>query len=137
MRHAAMGLPETILFYLLFGAGVAAAVALRRGSCSPGEAFFRIVTAFFFWPLYVPPLLQHSEEKAPPRSVQARNSGAPDEPYAASIAQVEAEREAALDSLDGWAESVLAREHDRFGELRAAWRQQAERIGQLDRLLAT
>jgi hypothetical protein len=32
---------------------------------------------------------------------------------------------------------VLAREYDRFAELRSAWRQQAERIRQLDRLLAS
>ena len=132
-----MGLTETILFYLLFGVGVAAAVALRRESGGRGETLFRIVTAFLFWPLYIPLLLDRPEQKEPLRRPPERDSVRPGEPYAAGIAQVEAELEAALDSLDGWAENVLAREHDRFAELRAAWRQQAERIGQLDRLLAT
>jgi hypothetical protein len=54
---------------------------------------------------------------------------------AAAIAQVEAELEAALQSLDGWAGHVLARERDRLHELRAAWRLQAERIREMDRLL--
>src|SRR5262245_7539656 len=137
MRHVAMGLTETILFYLLFGVGVAAAVALRRESGGRGETLFRIVTALLFWPLYIPLLLDRPEQKEPLRRPRERDSVRPGEPYAAGIAQVEAELEAALDSLDGWAENVLAREHDRFAELRAAWRQQAERIGQLDRLLAT
>ena len=57
--------------------------------------------------------------------------------YATTIARVDAELESALESLDGWAENVLAHEQDRFAELRAAWRLQAERIRQLDRLLAT
>jgi hypothetical protein len=132
-----MGLTETILFYLLFGAGIAAAVGLRREEGGRGESLFRIATAFFFWPLYLPLLLDRSEHATPSRNPHERSSGAPGEPYAANIAQVEAELESAFDSLDGWAENVLAREHDRFAELRSAWRQQAERIRQLDRLLAS
>lgn len=61
----------------------------------------------------------------------------PRDEYAAAIVQVEAELEAALDSLDGWAENVLAPEQNRFAELRAAWRSQADRIRQLDRLLGS
>jgi hypothetical protein len=53
----------------------------------------------------------------------------------ASISQVDAELEAALNSLDGWAEDVLAREKDRIRELRAAWIAQAERIREMDRIL--
>jgi hypothetical protein len=55
---------------------------------------------------------------------------------AGAISQVEAELQAALGSLDGWAEDVLAREKDRLAELRAAWTAQAERIREMDRLLA-
>jgi hypothetical protein len=134
---AAMGLTETILFYLLFGVGIAAAVALHREGGGRGERLFRIASAFFFWPLYVPLLLDRSEHATPSRNPHERSSAAPGEPYSANIAQVETELESALDSLDGWAENVLAREHDRFAELRSAWRQQAERIRQLDRLLAS
>jgi len=131
-----MGLTETILFYLLFGAGIATAVALRRRRGMPAGRLFEIGTAFFFWPLYLPILLARPApafSEQPP--TERPPAGAPDE-LAAAISQVEAELETALDSLDGWAENVLAREHDRFAELRAAWRSQAERIGQLDRLLA-
>ena len=53
-----------------------------------------------------------------------------------TIAQVEAELEMALASLDGWVEDVLAHETDRFHELSTAWRAQAERIREMDRLLA-
>src|SRR5207248_4512077 len=52
------------------------------------------------------------------------------------INQVDAELEAALASLDGWASDVLAREKDRLHELRSAWTAQAERIRAIDRLLA-
>ena len=53
-----------------------------------------------------------------------------------AIAQVEAELETALASLDGWVEDVLAHETDRFHELSTAWRAQAARIREMDRLLA-
>jgi hypothetical protein len=44
--------------------------------------------------------------------------------------------DAALGSLDGWAEEALADEDRRLLELRGAWRLQADRIRQLDGLLA-
>ena len=53
-----------------------------------------------------------------------------------AISQVEAELETALASLDGWVEDVLAHENDRFHELSSAWRAQAARIREMDRLLA-
>ncbi len=46
------------------------------------------------------------------------------------------ELETALASLDGWVEDVLAHEAGRFHELSTAWRAQAERIREMDRLLA-
>ncbi len=55
---------------------------------------------------------------------------------AAGIAQVDGELHAALGSLGGWAEGVLAREKDRLSELRSAWTAQAERIREMDRLLS-
>jgi hypothetical protein len=55
---------------------------------------------------------------------------------AAAITQVDAELESALSSLDGWAEDVLARERDRIRELREAWTAQAQRVREMDRLLA-
>jgi hypothetical protein len=55
---------------------------------------------------------------------------------AKAIEQVEAELDAALEGLDGWAEDVLNSERQRLDELRTAWKLQAERIRQIDRLLA-
>ncbi|MBI3862332.1 MAG: hypothetical protein HY290_10600 [Planctomycetia bacterium] len=134
-----MGLTETIVFYLMFGAGIAAAVALRNdGAQAPGR-WFRIATAVFFWPLYLPLMLDRPARRPPAMASRevGDHASADIDDYAATIARVEAELETALDSLDGWAENVLSREHDRFAELRAAWRSQADRIRQLDRLLAT
>jgi hypothetical protein len=54
----------------------------------------------------------------------------------AAIEQVETELDAALEGLDGWAEDVLNSEQHRLAELRTAWKAQAARIRELDRLLA-
>src|SRR5262245_34001863 len=126
----------TVLFYLLFGAGIAAAVALGKPDLTRNERMFRVGTAVLFWPLYLPILLDRPVQSKTVR--QAADESAPEatDPVGGAIAQVEAELEAALASLDGWAENVLARERDRIAELRSAWRAQAERIRQLDRLLA-
>lgn len=130
-----MGLSETILFYLLFGVAVAVAVAIGRDDGRRPEHIFRVATALFFWPLYIPLLLDRPAHTAPGPQLPGHSVGQPDQ-FDIAIAQVEAELERALDSLDGWAENVLAREQDRFAELRSAWRMQAARIRQLDRLLA-
>src|SRR5262245_122305 len=90
-----------------------------------------------FWPLYLPTLLDRPGRPAPPQESPSAPAANPADSFARAIAQVEAELETALDSLDGWAENVLAREQDRFAELRSAWRLQAERIRQLDHLLST
>jgi hypothetical protein len=128
-----MGFAETMIFYHLIGVGVAAAVFLSdtgRGALSRG---FRVASAVVFWPLYLPILLAR-----PSRGVMrdaALPAGDRDE-MAEAIARVEAELEAALSSLDGWAEGVMAIEADRIRELRAAWTAQAGRIREMDRLLA-
>src|SRR5437660_207632 len=114
---------QTLVLYLLVGLGIAGAVYVTDGSRTAAERCFRVLTSLPFWPLYVPVLLagrgMSSDDavRQPPRDEMA-----------GAIAQVEAELEAALGSLDGWAEDVLAREKDRIGELRAAWTAQAERI---------
>jgi hypothetical protein len=53
-----------------------------------------------------------------------------------AIAQVETELDAALEGLDGWAEDVLNSEQHRLEELKSAWKSQADRIRQLDKLLS-
>jgi hypothetical protein len=86
-----------------------------------------------FWPFYVPLLLARGGsrlEPAPGGSVARQDE------MTAAIDQVNGELTAALSSLDGWAEDVLAREQGRFQELRLAWMTQAERIREMDRVLA-
>ena len=130
-----MGFTETILFYLLFGVGIAAAIALANDEKGRSWRIFQIVTACFFWPLYLPLLLEKPARTAGVQRLQSQATAKADDEFASAFKQVEAELEAALDSLDGWAENVLAPEQDRFAELRAAWRLQAQRIRELDRLL--
>jgi hypothetical protein len=126
-----MDLSATLVIYGAIGVGVAAAVYLRGVGRTGVERGFGIITAVPFWPLYIPILLASrnsaAEEPAP---------AVPPDEMAAAILQVDAELEAALNSLDGWAEDVLAREKDRIHELRSAWSFQAERIREMDRLLS-
>lgn len=123
----------SLLIYLLAGVGVAGAVYLSQSASHSWQCGFRVALAVLFWPLYLPLLLARSGD-ADDQTERSRPC-VPDE-LAAAIAQVDAELEAALGSLDGWAEGVLAREKDRIRELRAAWTTQAERIRDMDRLLA-
>src|SRR5262249_25148224 len=128
-----MNLGPTLLIYVLIGLGVAVAVYVTQGRQRSSELWFTVLTALPFWPLYVPLLL------AGHRSVQEkRKADAPSatDDMAHMIHQVDAELEAALNSLDGWAEGVLAREKDRIHELRTAWTNQSDRIREMDRLLA-
>src|SRR5207253_7398451 len=104
---------------------------------SPSYARLELVTACLFWPLYLPLLL------LAPVAVGRTNSPSYESPevnqpdsLAAAIGQVEAELDAALRGLDGWAEDVLNSEQHRLEELRVAWKAQADRIRELDRLLA-
>ena len=127
-------LGPTLVLYLVIGIGVAGAVYLLPGEGTGPEQWFRVATSFLFWPLYLPILLG-------PRS-QSREASrlemtppAPKDEMTAAIAQVDAELEAALASLDGWAEGVLTRERDRIHELRTAWTHQAQRIREMDQLL--
>ena len=59
----------------------------------------------------------------------------PDE-LAVMIAQVERELDLAWRSLDGWSDQALWPQHARIGELQSVWRLQAQRIRELDGLLA-
>jgi hypothetical protein len=133
-----LGLAETVLFYLLVGGGVGAAVLLRDDDVTPVERCFRVLTAVLFWPVYVPALLQpvSGNERSPvANEAVAPKPARPRDDLDDAIEQVEAELDTALRSLGGWAEGVLAGEGDRFCELRATWRMQADRIRELDALL--
>ncbi|BBO35726.1 hypothetical protein [Lacipirellula parvula] len=146
-----MLLLETTIFYLVFGVVVAVASYLQQGkpnSDDDGESVresfgvalaMRLGSACLFWPFYLPMLLsagQGGEEEARSNAPREESDGPIEcDALAAAIAQVEAELDAALQGLDGWAEDVLNCEERRLVELRSAWRAQAERIRQLDRLL--
>jgi hypothetical protein len=132
------GLTETLFFYLLMGVGVGAAILLQDNVLTGSERLFRVLTAVVFWPIYVPVLLQGSaaDNATPTRDgAVPKPSARPRDEMDAAIEQVEAELDAAMNSLGDWAENVLAREDARFSELRATWRTQADRIRELDSLL--
>jgi hypothetical protein len=124
---------QTLVLYLVIGAGVAVSVYLTNGTGRESGRWFLVATAVPFWPLYLPVLLTRGRTGAggPPGTPPAPHDG-----LAAAIGQVDAELEAALGSLDGWAEDVLARERGRLRDLRTAWLAQAQRIREMDRLLA-
>jgi len=128
-----MTLGHFLLLHVLAGIGVAGAVYV---SARPGNKirWFQVLTALLFWPLYLPILLAQKSGKAMPLSESIGPDPVIDD-LARAIAQVDAELEGALQSLDGWAEDVLARDRDRLHELRSAWTAQAERIRAMDRLL--
>ena len=123
----------TLCFYLVIGASVAVALWISDANV------FRSITALVFWPLYLPMLLASQgaviREHEPTAGDRTQIPMPPDE-MAAAIAQVELELDNALRSLNGWAEATLFAEADRFVELRATWRQQAERVREMDRLLS-
>ena len=128
-----MTFAATMIFYHMIGFGVSTAVFLsdsRQGRLLP---VFRLVTAVVFWPLYVPILLSGSRPQA---HQEVAPSLSDRDAMFQAISQVEAELETALASLDGWVEDVLAHEAGRFRELSTAWHASAERIREMDRLLA-
>lgn len=130
-----MGLSQTTLFYLVIGAAVAVAVWLRNDRRSLTGELFQSLLVLAFWPMYLPVLLTQTDESRE-TPLSHRPSPTPRDDISAAIAQVETELASAVSSLDGWAENLLLDEETRFSELRAAWRVQAERIRELDRLLA-
>lgn len=130
-----MGLSETLLFYSVIGFAVAVAVWVA-GEEPLGQRAFRSATAVLFWPLYLPILLTPKETDAPRPILTPTSSSPPADELDLKIAGVESELEAAFSGLEGWAEGALFPQSDRTAELRAAWNSQAERIREMDRLLA-
>ncbi|MDA1017350.1 MAG: hypothetical protein O3A00_23200 [Planctomycetota bacterium] len=130
-----MSFTTTLVFYGLVGFATSLAVALHGSAANRFERCFQVLSAAVFWPMFLPFLLRPTEafEAA---SKTTRNAPAVHDSLAQSIDHVEAELNAALKSLDGWAEHLLSHERDRFAELKSAWRQQAARVRELDDLLA-
>jgi hypothetical protein len=123
-------LGQTLVLYAVVGAGVAVAMYSVHGDSR--QRWFRVASAVPFWPMYIPILLAPVRPRV---DSQREDHAEPKDEMSAAIAQVDAELEGALGSLDGWAEDVLAREKGRIHELRGAWTAQAERIREMDRLL--
>jgi hypothetical protein len=130
-----MLLAETAIFYLVLGACVAVAMYVRDDTPA-GRAWAQSVGAVLFWPLFLPMLLSRGEVEGGEAVKTGETDDASTDALAKAIEQVEAELDAAIEGLDGWAEDVLNSERQRLDELRTAWKLQAERIRQIDRLLA-
>jgi hypothetical protein len=126
---------QTLILYLVVGGGVAGAVYLSNGGAVGIERWLHVALGWVFWPLFLPVLLRGKQQAEPVESFPSPNTAPRDDLHAA-IDLVDAELKAALGSLDGWAEDVLAREKGRLHELRTAWAAQAERIREMDRLLS-
>jgi len=137
-RGVDMGIEVTVVLYVVLGIGVATAMLLRDDA-STGAAWFRGLSACLFWPLYVPLLLSHpvSDDMCEGDSAEESASFDSLDEMAIAINCVETELHEALDSLDGWAELTLAGELFRVDELQLAWRSQADRIRELERLLSS
>src|SRR3982075_306413 len=131
-----MLLVETAIFYLLLGGAVAVAVYIRGGTGNAVAVGLQMAAACLFWPLFVPMLLSESPVDTSERKESLESNPAQQDALAAAIFQVETELDAALEGLDGWAEDVLNSEQHRLKEPRMAWKAQADRIRQIDKLLA-
>src|SRR6266568_7349837 len=100
----------TLILYAVVGISVATAVYLSEKRDASERILFRVATALPFWPLYIPVLLTrvHSPAVARFSSGQGHRLGQGEvDDMSAAISQIDAELEAALNSLDGWAEDVL------------------------------
>ena len=121
----------TAIFYGVVGASVAVALFVSDSTGPRRERWFQVLTACFFWPLYLPLLLRPTGLAAP----TIRPSASPADELAAQIAQVESELDSAIRSCEVGSELRPALKPESLIEIQGAWRLQAERIRELDRLL--
>ena len=101
---------ETAIFYGLIGCGVAVAIYVRGETRSNVATLATCTAAAMFWPLFIPTLLSTNDTSDAVNAADEMLPLAATDPITAAINQVEAELDAALDGLDGWAENVLASE---------------------------
>lgn len=128
----------TLCFYLVIGMAVAVALWISDSTMIGRGRWFGILTALVFWPLYLPVLLVSQRASQPADDLLSNEIPAPPlkpDEMAMGIVQVEAELDTALSSLHDWADPSLLPASDKFAELHTAWRQQADRVRELDRLL--
>ncbi len=118
-------LGPTVLLYLLVGFGVAVALYLSDPPHQGSERLFRLATAVPFWPFYLPILLVRP-------SFVAR---AGEDDLARTLAVVERELDTAQSTLEDWI-GIPEQQRRRLDALREAWQAQAERLREMERLLA-
>jgi hypothetical protein len=124
---------QILLLYILPGCGVAVAIYLADRSAGQGERAFAVLSAIFFWPIFLPGLLAGRSSAFGAVSVINRR---PKDTLDRAIDQVDMDLTRALAGLEGWAGAALASETQRIHELRAAWTGLADRIREMDRVLA-
>ena len=66
-----MGLAESLIFYLLIGLGVSAAVWLSTENRSGAQRLFPTATAVLFWPIRI--MLRKRRKPAAPTATVARD----------------------------------------------------------------
>jgi hypothetical protein len=128
-----MKLEQLFLLHLMAGVGVAVCVYLSASGRGVVR-WFQALAAIFFWPLFLP-LLLSDRTKTNNESSGQLASGSLDE-LDRTIAQVDAELEVALQSLDGWGENLRERGQERLQELRSTWIAQAGRVREMDQIMA-
>jgi hypothetical protein len=124
-------LDSTLLIYFLIGAGVAIAVYVSDLARTPAQRNFQTAASLVFWPLFLPLLLQKGPAHRPAPAPELPST----DDLSKAIAQVDSELGEALRSVSvsgDFAGDVT----DRLGELRWHWQAQADRIREMDRLLA-
>lgn len=127
-----MDLLQTLLFYLVIGAGVSVAIAIGDHGKWTFERTFRAFCSLLFWPLFFPMLLARKEE-SPGSSSDDEDSG---DDLSQTISTVRRELDSALNSMENWSDHTLEGEKERINELVTAWETLAQRIRAMDRVLA-
>lgn len=117
-------LGPTAVLYFLVGAAVAVALYLTDAPRPSSERLLRLATALPFWPFFLPILLARPADKATNEDEPAR-----------MIAVVGVELDAALTALEDWI-GIPQEQRQRVEMLREAWEGRAERLREMDRLLA-
>jgi hypothetical protein len=121
-------LGQTGILYGVVGLAVAAAVYLSPGPLGRRRA--NVLLAIPFWPLYLPLLLARPQGGLAPHA-----DALPADEMTAAIRQVDLELSATLSTLDGSGVETTG-EREGLAVLLDAWISQAERIREMDRLLA-
>jgi hypothetical protein len=128
-----MGILGTALIYGIIGLVVAVAMALQRVRTPRGRRVVLFVAAALFWPLFAPLLLAGRDPPAgpvgPPRS--------PKSDLERRVEQTQARLLSAMARLDGAAELALTSEVDRVRALGGALLGMANRVAEIETLLAS